>query len=314
MRAGRIVSDLTGGMADSSEGIACGLDTQFQLASVSKSFTAAAVLLLVDAGKISVADRVPRWLDRCPTSWKDMTIHQLLTHTAGLPHWHDLPAISLTQSMAAGDELDIFRGSALRSSPGEGWYYSSPGYVLLAHIVQRSADQPYREFLHQRVFTPLQLWATYAGNAGDRPSTTVGHVEGVAVPSFELDTVGMGAGDIWSTVGDVMRWDASLMGRGFLSQASRRAMFQIHVTLPSQWHLEEGSPIGATGYGYGWFLGRGLGKDLVVHPGDNAGFKSVNLVVPSLGIRLAVLVNDEASACNSVAVDLLKEALEDRPA
>jgi CubicO group peptidase (beta-lactamase class C family) len=111
-----------------------------------------------------------------------------------------------------------------------------------------------------------------------------------------------------------MRWDAALMGRGFLSRSSRHAMFQIHVTLPSELHLEEGSPVGATGYGYGWFLGRGLGNEIVLHPGDNAGFKSVNLVVPSLGIRLAVLVNDEASAFNSVAVDLLKEALEDRSA
>jgi CubicO group peptidase (beta-lactamase class C family) len=174
---------------------------------------------------------------------------------------------------------------------------------------KRAADQPYREFLDQRIFQPLQLTETFAGNAGDRPRVAAGHVHGKLVRSFELDTVGMGAGDVWSTVDDLMRWSRALFDTGFLSDASRRAMFDTQATLPSDEHLEDGSAITAQRYGYGWFLGRGLGKALVLHPGDNAGFKALNLFVPSSAVRLVMLVNDETSAFDAVAVELLTEAL-----
>ncbi|HKC19855.1 MAG TPA: serine hydrolase domain-containing protein, partial [Candidatus Dormibacteraeota bacterium] len=214
-------------MASASPPVACGPEIRFQLASVSKAFTAAAILLLVDGGKLSVADPLSRYLDRCPVSWNQITIHHLLCHTAGLPHWRDLPAIALTEFMSPEDELNIFRESPLRSAPGSAWYYSSPGYVLLAHVVQSVADKPYREFLEQRIIQPLQLNETFAGNAGERPRLAVGHLEGNEVPSFELDTVGMGAGDVWSTVGDLVRWDDMLFDTNFLTDASRHAMVQV---------------------------------------------------------------------------------------
>ncbi len=310
-RAGSVVKDVAEGVANADASLPCGPDVRFQLASVSKQFTAAAVLLLVDDGTVSIADPVSRWIDRCPASWGEITIHHLLTHTAGLPHWQDLPAISLTEPMDAEDELDVFRQSRLRSSPGKSWYYSSPGYVLLAHIVQRAAAMPYRAFLEQRIFEPLELSATFVGNAGQRPLVAAGHQGGVVIKSFELDVVGMGAGDVWSTVGDVLRWDEALAEPGFLSSAARTSLFERHARLPSPVMFDDGSRTEVDGYGYGWFLGSTLGHAAVLHPGDNAGFKALNLVVPAKDVLLVMLVNDEETEVVQAAEDLLRLALAD---
>lgn len=129
----------------------CTLGTRFQIASVSKQFTAAALLLLVDRGVLSVDDAVHRWLDGCPASWNSITVHHLLTHTAGLVHWRHIPDLDLTAPIAAEEELRIFQGAPLLSAPGERYSYSSPGYVLIAHIVERAADQPYAS--RQAMFT-----------------------------------------------------------------------------------------------------------------------------------------------------------------
>lgn len=311
-RAGSVVKDVAEGVANADASLACGPDVRFQLASVSKQFTAAAVLLLVDDGRVAITDPVSRWIDRCPTSWGAITIHHLLTHTAGLPHWQDLPGISLTEPMDAEDELDVFRQSQLRSSPGKAWYYSSPGYVLLAHVVQRAAAMPYRTFLDRRIFEPLELSATFVGNAGQRPNVAAGHQGGAAIKSFELDVVGMGAGDVWSTLGDMLRWYDALAEPGFLSAAARASLFQRHARLPSPVMFDDGSKTEVDGYGYGWFLGTTLGHAAVLHPGDNAGFKALNLIVPAKDVRLVMLVNDEEAEFVRAAEDMLRRALTDQ--
>ncbi len=283
-------------------------DCRFQLASVSEQITAAAVLLLVDDGKLATSDRITRWIENCPPTWNGITLHRPLTHTAGLPHWGDLPQIVLTEWIEPYAELAVFREAPLRSRPGENWYYSSPGYVVPAHVVQRASGVPYREFLRRRIFEPLELAQTFAGNADGRPHVAPGHSGGVPVKSFELETTGMGAGDIWSTIDDVLRWDAALFESGFLDVPSRAAMLARHVELPEPAYLEEGSAIEGNAYGYGWFLGGYSGEHLIAHPGDNAGFKALNLIVPSRGVRLVMLVNDEESELARPAEELLTAA------
>ena len=106
--------------------------TRYQLASVSKQFTAAAVLLLVQDGMLLLDDVVGRWIDGCPDDWRDITLHQLLTHTSGLGHWDDYPMIDLARWVEPDELLKTFHRVPLRYPPGGGWSYSSPAYVLLA--------------------------------------------------------------------------------------------------------------------------------------------------------------------------------------
>jgi CubicO group peptidase (beta-lactamase class C family) len=170
-------------------------ETRYQLASVSKQFTAAAVLLLVEDGMLSLGDPVGRWIDDCPNEWQGITLHHLLTHTSGLGQWRDYPMINLAEWVKPRELREIFHHVPLRYPPGEGWSYSSPAYVLLAQAVERAAGTPYRIFLADRIFDPLGLDKTFAGAPSGQPDLARGHdAAGEPLPTWELDVVGMGAG------------------------------------------------------------------------------------------------------------------------
>ena len=207
----------------------CSLATRFQIASVTKQFTAAAVLLLADRGLLSVNDPISRWLDNCPVAWDPITVHHLLSNSAGLVHWPGLAELDVTRPVATSEKLRAFAAAPLLSPPGERYSYSSPGYVLLAHILERATGLPYGAFLAQEIFEPLNMAATFNGMPSGQPSLAVGCQDGAAVPSFALNTLGLGTGGIWSTVGDLARWDRALADGEILSEAARRAMRTVHV-------------------------------------------------------------------------------------
>jgi CubicO group peptidase (beta-lactamase class C family) len=276
--------------------IECGLDTRFQIASVSKQFAAAAVLLLADRGVLSVEDPVRRWIDGCPSSWGSMTVHHLLTHTAGLGHWRNIPELDLTRPIAAEEELRVFQDAPLLSPPGDSYSYSSPGYVVIARIVERAADQPYASFLAREIFEPLAMTATFAGNGTCEYGLSVGHKSGAAVTFFELDTVGEGAGDIWSVAGDMARWDRALASGEILSLESRQAMLKIQVAVE-----DDDGLVRTRGYGYGCYIGSVTGGHPVIyHTGDNFGFLSFNAWFPEDDVRLVVLTNEETTDIQAI--------------
>jgi CubicO group peptidase (beta-lactamase class C family) len=281
-----------GGTTGTAPDADCTLSTRFQIASVSKQFTAAAILLLADRGQLSVDDAVHRWLDGCPPSWNSMTIDHLLSHTAGLVHWLDLPGLDLTRPIAAEEELRFFADAPLLGPPGQRFSYSSPGYVLLAWIVERAADQSYASFLAREIFEPLAMVASFAGNGDGEPKLAAGHRAGTRVASsFELDTVGMGAGDVWSTVGDLARWDRAVASGRILAESSRRAMLAVQAPIDAPDEL-----IRTEGYGYGCFIGRDSGgRRVIYHTGDNAGFVAVNVWFPDDDVRLVVVSNEETT-------------------
>jgi CubicO group peptidase (beta-lactamase class C family) len=269
----------------------CTLSTRFQIASVSKQFTAAAILLLAERRQLSVDDAVHRWLDGCPASWNSMTVGHLLSHRAGLVHWTDLPGLDLTRPIAADAELRLFADAPLLSGPGQRFSYSSPGYVLLAWIVERAADQSYASFLAREIFEPLAMAASFAGNGDGEPGLAAGHRAGTRVASFELDTVGTGAGDVWSTVGDLARWDRAVASGRILAESSRRAMLTVQAPIDA---VDE--VIRTEGYGYGCFIGRdSSGRRVIYHTGDNAGFVCVNVWFPDDDVRLVVASNEETT-------------------
>jgi CubicO group peptidase (beta-lactamase class C family) len=266
-------------------------ETIFQIASVSKQFTAAVVLLLHERGLLSLEDRLCTWISHCPPAWEPITIHQLLSHTAGLGHWNDLapdPELLYTTT-ARNDLMRVFQAAPLHFPPGEGWSYSSLGFVLLAHIIELSTGETHATTLRDTIFQPLGMHSSGAGSGAPYPERrATGYSDGKPAPSFELDTVGIGTGDIWSTTADLARWDAALATPGLLTKPSLREMFTPHaVTTSSRPELS------TIHYGYGWFLSRLAGHRLYFHPGDNAGFQSFNLWLPDDAITIVVLANED---------------------
>jgi CubicO group peptidase (beta-lactamase class C family) len=296
---------VTGGLTGTGPDTGCTLGTRFQIASVTKQFTAAAVLMLADRGALSVDDPIRRWLSGCPAAWNPITIHHLLSHSAGLAHWPALTGLDVTRPVATAEKLRIFAAAPLLSQPGERYTYSSPGYVLLAHIIERAAGQPYGAFLAREIFEPLGMAATFNGNPRGQPGLAAGHQDGTTVPSFDLDTLGLGTGSIWSTTGDLARWDRALASGEILSQPAREAMFTVHAPVE-----DDDGLVRTEGYGYGWFIGSASGGHRVFyHPGDNPGYRSINAWFPDDGVRLAVLSNEGASDLDPIVHDLIRTAL-----
>jgi CubicO group peptidase (beta-lactamase class C family) len=279
----------------------CTAGTRFQIASVSKQFTAAAVLVLVQQGRLAADDRVTRWFPGGPGGWQAVTVHHLLTHTSGLGHWEDFPEIDIFAAMTDEQLLGAIESHPLLAPAGARFSYSSPGYWLLAQIVEKVSAQPYAQFLTQAVLERAGLADTFAGSPGGRPHVASGHTRGVPAPSYELDHTGKGAGDIYSTAGDLDQWNRSL--RAVLpAESCRRMMFTRHAAA--------GQSLGSWGqddaYGYGWYL-HSLGPmTLCYHSGHNSGFNSFSAWVPERELSLVILANDDSIDPQAIAQDLVR--------
>jgi CubicO group peptidase (beta-lactamase class C family) len=254
-------------------------DTAFQLCSISKSFTAACVLRLVDDERLSLNDRLTSFTDLGPPAWREITLQMLLTHTSGLAHWKDT-GLDLHQPLPRRELLARFAATPLKFEPGSGWAYSSLGYVMLADVVETVAGEPYPSVLEREILSPLGLRQTHAEEPAAGVTAAQGSRGGEPVPSFDLK-VNVGTGDIWSTTGDLVRWPGALASLA-PSAFSRQAAV-----------ADEEDGLTDVGYGYGWFTASLDGERLIFHPGDNAGFVSLLVWAPDSDLVLAMLGADQ---------------------
>ena len=301
--AGEPVTEHCAGLIGDPDGMPCTTGTRFQIASVSKQFTAAAVLVLAERGHLSVSDAAARWFPGGPDGWESVTVHQLLTHTSGLGHWEDFPGIDIFAATSDERMLEVIRGRPLLSAPGGRFSYSSLGYWLLARIVEEVAEQPYAEFLSQAVLAPAGLADTFAGSAGQRSNVASGHSGGVPASSYELNHTGKGAGDIYSTASDLDRWSRSL--RAVLpADRSRQLMFTAHAAAGQSlgtWGTEDA-------YGYGWYLHGPAPATLRYHSGHNSGFNSFSAWRPDKELSPMILTNDDSIDPQAIAREELPVA------
>ncbi|MFF4233553.1 serine hydrolase domain-containing protein [Streptomyces sp. NPDC001820] len=277
-------------------GALCTPDTRFQIASVSKQFAATAAMILAEQGELSLGDPISQWLANCPTLWRDLTLHQLLSHTSGLGHWRDHPDFDINQPGDADELLDRFSNVPMLSTPGSKWHYSGPGYLLTARIIEQVSGQGYAQFLTGRVLQPLGLTSTCVG---ETPSEAVayGYRNGSRVDAPEFAAL-PGSCDVWSTVGDLVRFTAAFNSDALLTARSREAMVASQASLAGACGTE--GPAIADSYGYGFFLGTLAGRAAHFHFGDNPGYQSFLAWLPDLKVTVAVLCNNEETSIDDV--------------
>ena len=297
-RAGTVRTELAGGLADVAAGVPCTPATRFQLCSVSKQFAAVAALLLAEDGRLALDDPVDRWLPGGPPQWSGVTLHHLLSHTAGVPHWLEAPGLDPAEPTPPGERLAAIQAAPLRTAPGQAWHYSSPGFVLVGLIVERASGQPYARFVTDRILTPLALTETTVG--GSPPELAArGYRDGAPVTPFDLAAM-TGTGDIWSTASDLTRFTAAVHTRTLITNVSVHAMLTPHAPIE-----DDDEILITTGYGYGMFTGIFAGQPAYYHPGDNPGYRSFAGWFPERAASIVVLSNDEGTD----AIDLLRELL-----
>jgi CubicO group peptidase (beta-lactamase class C family) len=272
-------------------------DTMYGIGSNTKQFTAAAIMLLRDSGKLDVDAPVSRYLPDMPHG-REVTIRNLLTHTGGYAEFTELPDVDrLGARPATNDEiLDTVVASPLGFKPGTKWQYSNTGFVMLATIVERLSGMSYADFLRTRIFEPLGMTRSrYEDQAlveTDRATGYTRFAMGQQEHESHLDyTWFSGAGAIESTLADLETWNNAIDRGTLLSAASREMMH-------TSFKLADGTD---THYGFGLFV-RTLpgGKHVVLHGGDTTGFGTQDARFVEDGIDVIVLTNQEPAAYNAI--------------
>ncbi len=286
------------GVADAGSGARCDASTRFQISSISKQFVAASILLLANSGTLSVDDRVAAWFPSSPPSWTSISIANLMTHTAGLGHWPDYRAIDPARSISDAAFVAAVQQRPLPTELPAPHLYSSPGYGLLARIVEQASGLTYPQFITDNIFGPLGMHETFVGNANERPRIANGFLGDDDRPSWELDAASKGAGDIWTTARDLDRWNMGLLSNALLPAPSLELMFRASTPI-------EGLPL-VTGYGFGWLIGEINGQPVYAHTGDNPGYQCFNAIVPNTHGRVILLSNDETTDVFTPAIRLLE--------
>lgn len=270
------------------------LETRFPIASVGKQFTAVAALLLAERGRLTLDRPVAHWLPGSPPWWRDVTLHHLLTHTSGLPHWGAEPGFELLAEMAAGDRAGLIPHGTPVSRPGLRWLFSGPGYLLAAHIVELAAEQPYGDFLAEQVFAPLGM-----------ASTTTGRPPGDDVAAATLAPMA-GTSDVWSTVGDLARYSERIHSGELLGFESRAVM--TGPLAPTAAEQLPGRSYFAGYYGYGLYVGTVGGHRAYFHPGDIPGFVAFSAWLPDRRASMVLLTDDDQVDVHAVTRQLLTAA------
>ncbi len=283
-RRGHILLDKGYGQADRAARIPDTPQTRYLLASVSKQFTAMAILLLQKEGKLNVRDRICNYLATCPRTWRAITIHELLAHTSGIPDYMSFADFDagMNTAITPAELVDRFRYLPLDFAPGTSWRYSNSGYALLGYIIERVSGQSYSDFLQRRIFHPLRMSATaYEPDGVIGEGTAVGY-DGQSKADAMNPTVAYAAGGLVSTVEDLYRWSLAINDSRLLPANLTALMQQPQARIPGR---------NAGSYGYGWFIREHMGMQAIEHTGVLNGFTTLIAHFPRDDITLIVLCN-----------------------
>ena len=274
------------GLADREHKIPNTAQTRFRLGSITKQFTAMAILILEAQGKLSVEDPVCNYLSDCPPAWKNITIDNLLTHTSGIPDYTRFPDYRSTMATPSSptQTMERFEDLPLDFNPGEKWSYSNSGYIVLGYIIEQVSGQTYEDFLKQSIFIPLKLNNTgYDHNSND---LAVGYADRYSNLPFDFIDMSIPYADgaLFSTIEDLYHWDQALDTEQLIPQAYLNKMFTPHVSIPNTegWF-----------YGYGWNIGQERGHPIISHGGSINGFVAMNARYPKEQITIIVLSNQQ---------------------
>jgi CubicO group peptidase (beta-lactamase class C family) len=276
------------------------LDTRFRLASVSKQFTAAAVMKLQDEGKLSVNDPVCQWIQPCPDAWQPIRIHHLLSHTSGIP---DLMAQSewgrIRVTPRTPDELT--QASAryrLQFQPGTKIRYNNAAFNLAAEIVAKASGMPFEAYLERAVLKPIGMKDTGSDVHDDAKGLAMGYglfPAGLTPQPIANVSVVPGAGALYSTLDDMLAWNRALHHGHVVSERAYADMIADHA--PEDTPKERGRPHRAYGYGlYASDLGARVSPAFaapqIYHTGSWAGFRNLVVYQPDADVTVVVLSNN----------------------
>ncbi|HKQ37226.1 MAG TPA: serine hydrolase domain-containing protein [Verrucomicrobiae bacterium] len=300
LRRGKPVRSQGYGYADIDRKVAITANTVFQLQSITKTFTATAVMMLVEDNKLSVEDKISKYLQGTPPLWERITIRHLLTHTSGIKDFINEPTVDLTKDIEPPDVIRSLQTLPLNFEPGERYAYSNTGYHLLGMIIEKITGDTWQNFLRARIFKLLKMKNTDVNSATcDLRNRALGytwrsntfHAGAYVAPTI----LGYAGGGILSTVLDLAKWDRGLFEDKLISHSSLDEMW-------TRTRLNDGTK---TDYGFGWGVDDYLGVPMVNHGGAHmTGFKTYFIRFLKQELTVIVLCNSRQANPANIAVKI----------
>ncbi|PWT93683.1 MAG: serine hydrolase [Blastocatellia bacterium] len=292
IKEGKIIKAEGYGLANVELNVPARPDTVYKIGSVSKQFIASGIMLLVDEGRINLDDKVSKYLDGTPESWKDITVRNLLTHTSGIVR--EAPGFDPLKVQSDADVIKTAYTSPLRFAPGEKWEYCNVGYFTLAEIIHKVTGKSWGEFLTERIFAPSEMKATR--------TTTVTELITNRASGYYWDNGKFlnapvyfalrPSGAFLSTVLDLAKWDAILYSDKVLKQSLRNQMW-------TPVKLNSGSTYP---YGFGWGFDAVGGHKLISHNGALPGFRAAFARFVDDKLSIVILTNGDDANADALAL------------
>jgi CubicO group peptidase (beta-lactamase class C family) len=301
-RDGTPVLERSYGLANLEQSTPADSITNYRLASVTKQFTAAAIMLLVEDGRVGLDDSIRQWLPSLPSVGDAVTLRHLLVHGSGLIDYEDVMPQDFVGQLHDADVLEILETQQhTYFTPGTAYRYSNSGYALLALVVEKASNLTFPQFLQKRIFEPLGMTGTLAFVEGD---VAIGHRafgysatgEGWERSDQSPTSAVLGDGGVYSSIHDLAKWDAALYGSRLLSDRSRALMFSPQVATDDP----------DVRYGFGWRIS----GDSVWHSGETTGFRNVIVRFPKQRLTVVILSNRDAPEPHATAMAIARLFLE----
>lgn len=283
------------GLADRELGAANTPQTKFRIGSITKQFTATAILQLQEAGKLSIDDPISKYYKDSPPAWSKITLRHLLTHTSGIPSYTALPGFfdkEAREPHTPEQLIRLTRDKPLEFEPGSSWAYDNSGYILLGYVIEKVSGQRYADYIQQHIFAPLGMTSSGYDDSGRIiPGRAAGYdrgPDGLQNAAFLDMSVPYAAGSLYSTVDDLLKWDQAMYAATLLKPESLKAMATAYTH----------------DYGFGLEVDQKWGQDRVWHNGGINGFSASFQRYPKAHVTAVALSNETTPAVDKLAADL----------
>jgi D-alanyl-D-alanine carboxypeptidase len=277
----------TYGVADMEKKTPLAFTDAMRIASVTKTFTAAAIMLLEEDGKLSLQDEITRHLPDFPTHGHKITIAHLLSHISGIAVYTESPKFReiVREGMTNADVMNFIRSLPLSSAPGTVNDYNNSGYYVLGAVIEKVSGVPYAEFLDKRIFTPLKMTDTFVDGATSKQAIAGYRVQGErTAPAPKVNpAMSYSAGALVSTANDMARWVAAVERRELLKPATWTRML-------TRTTMVDGS---TADYAHGWRLRQLRGLNTIEQGGNISGFQSQLMMFPKEKLSFIFISNQQ---------------------
>ncbi|MFI5170877.1 MAG: serine hydrolase [Chitinophagales bacterium] len=302
---GKIIYEGAFGMANLELDEPMQIDNVFRIGSITKQFTAVAILQLMEKGKLKLDDEITKFIPDYPMQGKKITIEHLLTHTSGIQSYTSMKdyMTRMTLDLSPTEMIDHFKNEPMQFDPGTAWEYSNSGYFLLGYIIEKISGKTYGEYLQENFFDPIGMTNSYYGSEITIIKNRVGAYSKseygiINAPPLSM-TQPFAAGSIQSTVRDLFKWHQALHSYKVIKKESLEKAF-------TNYSLNNGTK---TGYGYGWFLQYIQESPTIEHGGGINGTLTMSIYLPDEDVFVAVFSNCDCNEPEDIAAKMAAFAI-----